>query len=152
MQSLSKILSPELTACSVTGLTNKKQVLEKISQMIYEIDHAVKYQETLEILQQRERLGSTAIGHGVAIPHGRIPHLEYPLCVLISLNKAIEFDSSDAIAVDLIFALLVPTESDEEHLQILAALTNKLKSKNYREKLRAAKTNEALYNAAISER
>ena len=151
MINLSKILSPELTVCNSADTTNKKQVLEKISQMVHDIDHAIKYQEILGILQQRERLGSTAIGQGVAIPHGRIANLEHPVCVLLSLEKAIEFDPSNTVAVDLIFGLLVPKKSKEEHLQILSALSEKLQSKTYRETLRAAKTNEALYQAAIAE-
>ena len=151
MINLSKILSPELTVCNSADITSKKQALETISKMVYDIDHAIKYHETLGILQQRERLGSTAIGHGIAIPHGRIPNLEHPVCILISLEKAIEFDPSNTVAVDLIFGLLVPKKSTEEHLQILAAITQKLQSKTYREALRTAKTNDALYQAAISE-
>lgn len=149
MPNLSKILSPDLTLCFASNLTSKKQVLEKISSMVHDIDHAIKYQEVLGILQQRERLGSTAIGHGVAIPHGRVPNLDHPMCVLITLEKAVEFDPAETVAVDLIFGLLVPQESTEEHLQILATLSEKLQSKDYREKLRNATTNDDLYHAAI---
>lgn len=150
MINLSKILSLELTVCGSTESRTKKQILEQISRMVHETDHAIKYQEVLGTLQKRERIGTTTIGHGVAIPHGRIPNLEYPVCVLISLEKAIEFDTSDAVAVDLFFGLLVPQKTDDEHLKILATLATKLKSKDYREKLRAATTNKELYHAAIS--
>jgi len=141
---------PELTLCNVSGNLNKKQLLEKISLIVHEVNHDIRYQEILNVLQQRERLGSTAIGHGVAIPHGRVSTLEHPLCVLISLEKAIEFDPSELIAVDIVFGLLVPENADEEHLKILATLAEQLKSKSYRERLRGAKTSSELYHAAIS--
>lgn len=150
MWNISKILSPELTVCNLSGDINKKQLLEKISLIAHEVDHSIRYQDVLSTLQQREKLGSTAIGHGVAIPHGRVAALEHPMCVLISLDKAIEFDPSEPIAVDLIFGLLVPEDAEEEHLQILATLANQLKSESYRERLRAAKTNDELYHAATS--
>jgi len=150
MTELNTILAPELTICNDSKTTNKKQIIEKISHLVHQANHAIKYQEILEVLQQRERLGSTAVGHGVAIPHGRITNLEYPVCVLISLEKAVEYSSEDAVAVDLIFGLLVPTEEDEKHLDVLAALSKKLQDKEFREKLREAKTNADLYQAAIS--
>jgi len=147
---LSKILSPELTFCNDSESISKKQILEKISHMAHETDHTIKYQEVLSTLQQRERLGSTAIGYGVTIPHGRISTLDHPICILITLQKAIEFDTSSTVAVDLIFGLLVPQDATEEHLKILATLAEQLKLKTYRERLRAAKSNEELYHAAIT--
>lgn len=146
---LSKILSPDLTLCKLGMVQNKKQALEEISRLVYEVDHAIKYQETLEVLQQRERLGSTALGHGIAVPHGRIPHLDNPICVLMTLEKAIEFDASNNESVDIIFGLLVPEKANDTHLEILSALVSKLKTATYRDKLRLATTNEALYQAAL---
>lgn len=151
MPNFKEILSLEQTVCNSATCTNRKLALEQISRIAHDIDHAVKYQEVLSRLQQRERIGSTAIGHGVAIPHGRIPNLSRPICILISLKKAIEYDDKDKVAVDLIFGLLVPENATDEHLQILASLSNQLKLKEYREKLRAAETDEELYTAAISE-
>ena len=149
MIQLNTILSPELTLCNDSAATNKKQIIEKISHLVHQANHAIKYQEILETLQQRERLGSTAVGHGVAIPHARITNLEHPVCVLITLEKAIEY-SEEAVAVDLIFGLLVPKDEESKHLDVLAALSQKLQSKEFREKLRQAKTNADLYQAAIS--
>lgn len=150
MWNISKILSPELTVCHLSGDINKKQLLEKISVIVHEVDHSIRYQDVLSTLQQRERLGSTAIGHGVAIPHGRVATLEHPMCVLITLDQQIEFDTSETTPVDIVFALLVPEEADEEHLQILATLAEQLKSESYRQHLRAAKTNDELYHAAVT--
>lgn len=150
MIELNTILSPELTICNYSESANKKQIIEKISNLVHETHHAIKYQEILESLQQRERLGSTAVGHGVAIPHGRVNNIEHPICVLITLEKAIEYSTEDTVAVDLFFGLLVPKEADKEHLDVLAALSTRLQDKSFREKLRQAETNIDLYQAAIS--
>ncbi len=151
MNSLSNILFPELIVCSSTKIISKKQLLEEISYQVCTLDLNIKYQKVLEILQQRERLGSTAIGHGVAIPHGRVPNLKQPICVPISLEKAIAFDPIDhTVTVDLIFGLLVPKKSDELYLNILATLSEKLQSTAYRKKLRSATINDQLYHAVIS--
>jgi len=151
MNILSNILFPELIVCSSTKIISKKQLLEKISHQVCTLGPNIKYHKTLEILQQRERLGSTAIGHGVAIPHGRVPNLKKPICTLISLEKAIAFDPVDyTVTVDLIFGLLVPKKSNEAYLNILALLSEKLQSTTYRKKLRSATINDQLYHAAIS--
>lgn len=151
MVDLNTILAPELTVCNYSEGTNKKQIIEKISRLVHQSHHGIKYQEILETLQRRERLGTTAIGHGVAIPHGRVANLEHSVCVLMTLEKAIEYSSEDTIAVDLVFGLLVPKEADKEHLDALAELSKKLQHKEFREKLRQAQTNADLYQAAISE-
>ena len=151
MVNLNTILAPELTICNYSGAINKKQILEKISDLVHETHHAIKYQEVLEKLQLRERLGSTVIGHGIAIPHGRVSKLEQPVCILMTLEKAIEYNVEDAVAVDLIFGLLVPEDAEKEHLEVLSTLSKKLQSKNFREQLRQAKTNPDLYKAATSE-
>ncbi len=150
MINLNTMLSPELTICNSSESGNKKQVIEQISQLVHQAHHAIKYQEILETLQQRERLGSTAVGHGVAIPHGRVANLEHPVCVLITLEKAIEYDAEDTVAIDLVFGLLVPKDEETEHLNVLTALSKKLQNKDFREKLRQAETNADLYQAATS--
>ena len=146
---LDNIITPKLTICKSEHDSSKKQVLEHISQLVSEMDHAVKYSEILEALQARERLGSTGIAHGIAIPHARIQNLQQITCVVISLGNKIHFDSYVTDKVDLIFGLLVPKKEDQNHLEALAAITNKLKDKQYRKKLRDAKTNEELYQVAV---
>ncbi len=148
--SLRDIILPELTICNVI-LTNKKQALEKIARLLNDADHRIKYQDILKVLQQRERLGSTAIGHGVAIPHSRAANLKKAVCVVMSLNNAINFEAEDTVAVDLIFGLLVPEKADEEHLKILSTLAYKLRNKAFRTKLREARTDEALFRAMVED-
>lgn len=147
---LSDIMTPELSICQCDDHT-KTQVLKHISQLISDADDRIKYQEVLDALLQRERLGSTALGHGVAIPHARISNLTNSLCVTLTLKEAVFFDDDKTQAVDLVFGLLVPENADDTHLQALSTLAEQVKNKAYREKLRAAATHFELYKAATQQ-
>ncbi len=149
MTELKSALLPTLTVANSTQDSSKKQVLEQISRLVHSVHPDVKYQTILEALQQRERLGSTSVGHGVALPHARIPNLNSPLCTLMTLRNAISFQADDAVAVDIVFGLVVPEEATDEHLALLSELAEKCRDKKYREALRKATTNETLYQAAI---
>ncbi len=146
---LNTLIHPELTVYKQTDL-NKKKVLELISKLASEWDNDVKYQDILEALQKRERIGHTAIGHGVAIPHARIRGLKQPLCVIISLSNPINFAPKESAPVDLVFGLLVPQKKAEEHVEILGSLAEKLKNESYSKQLRQSQTDEELYRAALS--
>jgi PTS system nitrogen regulatory IIA component len=93
----------------------------------------------------RERLGSTGLGHGVAIPHGRIKGLREAVGVLIRLKQPILFDAPDGKPVSLLFVLLVPDQATDLHLQLLSELAQLFSSKALREKLLAAQDAETLY-------
>jgi PTS system nitrogen regulatory IIA component len=79
-------------------------------------------QVIFDALVSREKLGSTGLGKGVAIPHGRMAELEEPVCAFIRVKNPVDFDASDGQPVDLVFSLLVPEESTEEHLQVLSTI------------------------------
>ena len=82
--------------------------------------------DILDALIGRERLGSTALGQGIAVPHGHVTELETPIAALLTLDKGIEFDAPDDAAVDIIFALLVPEGSTDDHLAILSQVAERL--------------------------
>ena len=147
MIDLNTLLAPELTAYIDSAHFNKKKALEKISQLTNDWDDKIKYPDILEALQQREKIGHTAIGHGVAIPHARIPHLKNSIIVILSLKDSINFSLQETMMVDLVFGLLVPKNKNDEHLNILSALTEKISSKIYRDSLRHAKNQHELYYA-----
>lgn len=147
---LKDILIPELTRANCLQDSSKKQLFEFISRMISEHDQHIKHSDVLETLLQRERLGSTAIGHGIAIPHARLKNLKAPVCVLTTLKNALNYDAEECTAVDIIFALLVPKDATQEHLALLANIANAIRNKRFREQLRLAKTDEELYNIATS--
>jgi PTS system nitrogen regulatory IIA component len=89
-------------------------------------------------LRARERLGSTAIGHGIAIPHGRSPTLEAPRGVLLRLQPAVDFNASDGQAVDLVFAMAVPDHYTHQHLMLLSELAERFSDERFRAALRNA--------------
>jgi PTS system nitrogen regulatory IIA component len=89
-------------------------------------------------LQARERLGSTAIGHGIAIPHGRSPTLEAPRGALLRLQPAVDFNASDGQEVDLVFAMAVPDHYTHQHLMLLSELAERFSDERFRAALRNA--------------
>lgn len=149
---IDKILSPKLTCCHIKHSDTKKLVLQSISQLICDTDENVKYTDILESLQKREKLGSTAIGNGVAIPHARVLNLTEPKCALLTLETPIDFDSTEDndTHVDIIFSLFVPEDAPQAHLEILSTIAQKLKDQHYCESLRNAKTDNELYQAATN--
>ncbi|MFT5062722.1 MAG: PTS system nitrogen regulatory IIA component [Gammaproteobacteria bacterium] len=93
----------------------------------------------------RERLGSTGLGNGVAIPHGRIKGIDNPIGAFMRVPDGVDFEASDGQPVDLIFALLVPADCTEEHLQILAAVAGKFSDDNFTNSVRAAADDAAVH-------
>lgn len=148
---ISQILAPERTLCRIEGVS-KKRVLEILANTIAEnvTGADIDADDLFRRLIARERLGSTGIGHGIAIPHSRVPGCSGTLCALITLKDAIEFDAMDGEPVDVIFAILVPDEANDEHLQTLANLAGALNEAAFREALRAADSSDELYRAAIA--
>lgn len=125
---------------------SKKRVLETLSKLIASGQQNLAPEEIFESLISRERLGSTGLGHGVAIPHGRVKSSEQTIGAFLQLQEGLDFDAIDDQPVDLMFALLVPEHSTEEHLQLLAKLAEMFSNPDLRERLRAADSSKALFN------
>jgi len=143
---ISDIISPERVICDV-DVSSKKKVLEQLSDILASNSgSSLASQDVVDSLIARERLGSTGIGYGVAIPHGRIKNTDHAIAAFVQLHEGIDFDAADHQNVDLLFALLVPEESTSEHLQLLAQLAEMFSDEDFREKLRATKDREAIYN------
>lgn len=129
---------------------NKKQVLQEIAARAAEVSGRSE-REIFETLLQRERLGSTGIGRGVAIPHGKLPKLDRLSGVFARLEKPIDFDSLDGEPVDLIFLLLAPEGAGADHLKALARVARVLRDDKIAEQLRGARDESAL-RALLTER
>jgi PTS system nitrogen regulatory IIA component len=123
---------------------NKKQALEELAAKAAVLTGRAE-REILEILQQRERLGSTGIGSGVAIPHGKLPKLDRLVGLFARLEKPIEFEALDGHPVELIFLLLAPEGAGADHLKALARIARLLRDGATAEKLRASADANALY-------
>lgn len=119
-------------------VSSKKRGLELVSGLIAAAQPSLVDTEVFDCLVARERLGSTGIGHGIAIPHGRLKAAEGPIAAFASLDRGVDFDALDGRPVDLICALVVPAESTEEHLQLLASLAELFSDEGLRERLRKA--------------
>jgi nitrogen PTS system EIIA component len=132
---VSEILSPNCIRLDADA-TSKKRVLECASQMLADTDEALSPREVFDCLIAREKLGSTGLGDGVAIPHGRLAGLEKTIGVFLRVPRGVDFDAPDNKPVDLIFALLVPENSTEEHLQVLASIAGYFNSEGSGDALR----------------
>ncbi|SIT66976.1 PTS IIA-like nitrogen-regulatory protein PtsN [Ectothiorhodosinus mongolicus] len=140
---LAALLDPERIA-HLPEVSSKKRALEMLSDMLSKAMPTPDGEDIFDSLLARERLGSTGLGHGVAIPHGRMAGLEEAAAALITLDTPVDYDAPDGEPVDILFALIVPEESTEEHLQILAQLAKMFSDNQILSNLREASTQEAL--------
>jgi PTS system nitrogen regulatory IIA component len=148
MLSLSEILTPARTVCLAPG-SSKKRLFETIAQIISDDQLSLPYDEVFAQLIAREKLGSTGLGQGIAIPHCRVNNCSHPLGTLLTLQEPIEFDAPDDQAVDVLFVLLVPEEANQQHLEILSGLARRFSQPDYCASLRSAQDSTSLYQAAI---
>lgn len=145
---LSEILSLDCTKSAVQ-CTSKKRALEMISEIV--ATHTGQNPtELFECMLSREKLGSTGIGNGIAIPHARMQSTDKAVAVLLQCESPIEFDSIDNRPVDLLFALLVPDAQCKEHLKTLSSMAERLNNKQVLKQLRKAKSDQELYDIMVN--
>lgn len=135
-------MKPESVA--LLRAADKQDILEHLSGLFaraWDLDAGL----VLEYLDERERLGSTGFGRGVALPHARLPGLRRPIAALLKLEKPVAFDAADGMPVDLVFGLLSPENSGVMHLHALAALSRLVRDERMHEALSDAPDAEALY-------
>ncbi len=116
--------------------TSKRRVFEHAG-LLFENHHSIARVTVTENLFARERLGSTGLGHGVAIPHGRIKGLKNPLAAVLRVEQPIPFDAPDDEPVSLLIFLLVPEAATQRHLEILSEIAELLSDRDLRERLKA---------------
>ena len=120
-------------------ISSKKRLLEYISQQAAD-ELALPQNTIFNKLLERERLGSTGLGQGFAVPHARLDNLQQAHACFIKLDKAINYDAMDQQPVDLVFVLFIPEASTEEHLQILASLAKIFSQADVSEKIRNSRS------------
>ncbi len=125
-------------------VNNKKQVLLELAARAAVLT-GQNERAIFDILMQRERLGSTAVGNGIAIPHGKMPNLTRLFGLFARLQRPIDFEALDGQPVDLIFLLLAPEGAGADHLKALARVARLLRDSSIAHKLRASRDGEALY-------
>lgn len=147
---IENILAPELTQCKVPA-ASKKRVLEFIAEQIRQHNASLSESQIFNNLISRERLGSTGIGQGIAIPHCRLDGLEHVIGVLLTLEDTVEFDAIDNQPVDLVFALVVPKEATSEHLELLSQLAEKFNERSFCDRLRQCDDAHTLFQRMTAE-
>lgn len=129
------VLANDRIAIDVS-VSSKKTLLEKAAELLANAPGSANAREIFDSLCQRERLGSTGLGHGVAIPHGRVNSQETVTGAMIRLKRPIDFDAPDHEKVDLFFALAVPDRCTDSHLKLLAEMADRLGREAQRNALR----------------
>jgi PTS system nitrogen regulatory IIA component len=122
---------------------SKKSILEKLSQLLSKAS-GIHVNKIFTELYEREKLGSTSVGNGVALPHARIKGVYHPFVSIIILDNPIDFDNIDNLDVDIIVCLIVPYEETENHLALLSNLSEILDEISNRKKLRSARNTQQI--------
>ena len=122
----------------------KKQLLQELAAKAAQVTRQPD-RKIFETLMERERLGTTGVGQGIAIPHGRLADLKQIVGVFARLDSPLDYDAVDNQPVDLVFMLLAPEGAGADHLKALARVSRLLRNQQVTEKLRAAKSAEAIY-------
>ena len=130
------------------AVTSKKRALEQAS-LLFENHHGIARTAVFHSLMGRERLGSTALGHSVAVPHGRIKDLKEPCAAFIRLTEPVRFDASDDRTAKLLFVLLVPEAATQLHLDLLAEIARLMSDDDIRQKL-TTETDPAVIHALLT--
>ena len=136
MSLISKILPLENVLLDAES-TSKKRVFERVG-LLFENSQKLARSQVLDSLFAREKLGSTGLGQGVAIPHGRIKNLREAVAAFVKTENLIPFDAPDGLPVNLIFVLLVPERATDLHLQLLGELAQMFSNDPFRERLLAS--------------
>jgi PTS system nitrogen regulatory IIA component len=141
--SLIDLVAPQAITCPLKA-TSKKQALQELAAKAAELTGRPE-REISDVLLQREKLGSTGIGGGIAIPHGKLAKLEKIVGLFARLDRPIDFDALDGQAVDLVFVLLAPEAAGADHLKALARIARLLRDPEVAAKLREARDPQAIY-------
>jgi PTS system nitrogen regulatory IIA component len=147
--SLENLLAPH-RVLHASACASKKRLLEIVSSLIVDGSEGLDENRLCESFNARERLGSTGIGEGIAIPHCRLPDCKVATAALITLEQPIEFAAIDDRPVDIVFALVVPDEAAEAHLQMLARLAGLFSDAAFRAKLRSCPDAAELHHCMLA--
>lgn len=143
---LPRVLNPDLILLN-TDITSSKKLLEEMARLLtIPLEADCKEKDIYHQLLEREKIGNTGIGNGVAIPHSRCADAETAIVAIISLSNAIDYDSLDNQSVDLAFGLLVPKEANQEHLNLLADIARMVSDPEKKQKLLDATDPKSVMN------
>lgn len=148
MTNIAKILPPENVLLDL-DVSSKKRAFEQAG-LLFENNCSIARSTVSENLFARERLGSTGLGHGVAVPHGRIKGLKAPIAAFVRLTEAIPFESPDGEAVSLLIFLLMPDNVTQQHLEILSEIAEMLSDDEFRNALNSETDAHQVHQKIVS--
>ena len=148
MNQIAKLLSPENILLDLDA-SSKKRVFEQVG-ILFENRYGIARSAVYDALFAREKLGSTGLGQGIAIPHGRIKGIKDAVGGFLRLTGPVQFEAPDGKPVSLVFALLVPEAATERHLQILSELAQMFSDQNFREQLANATDPATVYSLFLN--
>ncbi|MCB2050228.1 MAG: PTS sugar transporter subunit IIA [Novosphingobium sp.] len=131
-------------AVAITDVDSKQAILEQLAKRFADV-YGFDESTVLERIEEREKLGSTGFGRGVAIPHARMAGVKRPTTVVLRLEKPVDFDAADGMPVDLVFGLISPENAGAQHLQALAAVSRLVRHEETRDMLGQARDAEAIF-------
>lgn len=145
---IENLIEPDRVLCNVEA-RSKKHALEILAELMAKAGQDLTQGEIFDSLITREKLGCTALGKGVAVPHGRLPDIQENVGAFLKLTEPVDFDAPDGEPVDLIFGLLVPEDCGNDHLDDLSRITRALSDTRLRQTLRTASSSRALYDLVV---
>ena len=143
------LLSPETVVYTIRA-TSKKQVLQELASFAANVS-GQNQRAIFDVLLERERLGTTGIGRGVAIPHGKLPGLDRLYGVFAKLEKPVDFEAIDNQEIDLVFLLIAPEKAGADHLQALSRISRMFRDFEICKKLRAANNHKTLHKLLLNQ-
>ena len=136
--------------CQNSTATSKKRVIETISHLLATNTKLISDDAIFDALFDRERLGSTGIGKGVAIPHARVPGITHTIAAMVTLERPVDYDASDKQKIDIIFGLLVPEDDGDDHLAHLARLATIFRDPIICKKIRQMDDTDKLFDLLLA--
>lgn len=146
---ITDLITRERIVCD-SEVASKKRVIEVLSELLATGQPDLAARPIFDSLVGRERLGSTGLGHGVALPHGRFSQSQYAIGAFVKLRKGVDFDALDRQPVDLVFGLLVPDHYTDEHLKILAYLAEMFSDRAFCQHLRETDSDQLLFERLMN--
>lgn len=147
--SMTALFSIDPLAVRIVSAESKPQILRDLADCFGAV-YALDREHVLDRIEEREKLGSTGFGRGVAIPHARIEGLVRPVAAFFRLEQPIAFDSADGMPVEIVFGLLSPEQAGATHLQALAAISRLMRDERMHQRLVAAPDSDALYALLVN--
>ncbi len=142
---LQNILTLACTECAVPA-NSKKHILETICNIAADQTDQHDCSSLLESLLNREKMGSTGIGNGIAIPHGKVAHMSKAIAILLTTEKAVNFDAIDNKPVDIFICLFVPQDCTQEHLETLQSIAKLFSERKIAKQIRKCTNKQALFS------